>query len=437
MVRTAVIIAEPAVAGARVAGLSVVERWARQARRAGIVELRVLGPAAAGLEGRTRSTTAPGDGLMPDLAEPVLLIHGGGICQGPVLERLVAQEPTPDAAVLATSSCVGASPSSAIQVRLKQGQVEAIGQEVEGADGVSLGVVLCPPELARELLEAPGTGFVSGLARLAARGQLRAAVLQEVCWLPVTDESARQAAEQRLLRSGIKPTDSLLARHLDRHLSLAITRRLLPTAVTPNQVTLVSLTVGLLGSLAFVPGAHGADVAGAALLLVSSVLDGCDGELARLRLEESRLGGWLDLVGDNAVHVALFVGIGVGAYHRSGAPAQLLLGGIAGLGVLLSFATVWYFRLRRRRGPGPLFTSVAPGKGRAGALALVTRLDNALGNRDFLYLLLLLALLDRLGWILWAGAVGANLFFLSLLLVNMAARNGGERGPRAASGARP
>ncbi len=72
------------------------------------------------------------------------------------------------------------------------------------------------------------------------------------------------------------------------------------TRIRPNQITVISIAVGIVGGLLFSVGSYAATSAGALLFLFSTILDGCDGELARLTYRESRTGALLDVVGDNA-----------------------------------------------------------------------------------------------------------------------------------------
>ena len=117
--------------------------------------------------------------------------------------------------------------------------------------------------------------------------------------------------ERWLLRGLIKHNEGFMSRHFERRISLAITRRLVGTRVTPNAMTLVSLAVGLAGALCFVSPTAAWQLTGALLFLAHSILDGCDGELARLRFQESRWGAILDFWGDNLVHLAFFLGVAV------------------------------------------------------------------------------------------------------------------------------
>jgi hypothetical protein len=49
--------------------------------------------------------------------------------------------------------------------------------------------------------------------------------------------------------------------------------------------------------------------------------------------------------------------------------------------------------------------------------ARLTRWSDALARRDFIYAVLVLALIGHLEWFLWPCAVGANLYALVLLLL--------------------
>ncbi|HVQ78134.1 MAG TPA: CDP-alcohol phosphatidyltransferase family protein, partial [Candidatus Binatia bacterium] len=109
------------------------------------------------------------------------------------------------------------------------------------------------------------------------------------------------AAEQWLLESLIKPGETFMSRHFERRLSLAVTRRLAPTAVTPNAMSAVMIAIGLLAAPCFLSASPAWQLAGALLFLTHSILDGCDGELARLKFLESPAGAALDFWGDNIV----------------------------------------------------------------------------------------------------------------------------------------
>ena len=223
-------------------------------------------------------------------------------------------------------------------------------------------------------------------------------------------------AEDWLLESLVKDTEGFMSRHVERRISLAVSRRLAATRVTPNAMTLFSVGVGLAGALLFLSSRLGAPLAGAFLVLLHSILDGCDGELARLKFQESRLGGVLDFWGDNVVHSALFGTIAIAWSRASGQTWPLLLGAAAILGTILSAAFVYRHTMAQVE-EGPLFTSVSRSPD-----SPFSRLADALARRDFLYLLVVLAAFGKERWFLAMAAPGSPIYFLLLLAIARAGR---------------
>jgi 1L-myo-inositol 1-phosphate cytidylyltransferase / CDP-L-myo-inositol myo-inositolphosphotransferase len=223
-------------------------------------------------------------------------------------------------------------------------------------------------------------------------------------------------AEDWLLQSLIKETEGFMSRHVERRISLALSRRLASTRVTPNAMTLVSVAVGLAGAGLFLSSRPGVELVGALLVLAHSILDGCDGELARLKFQESRFGGVMDFWGDNVVHSALFGAIAAEWSRSAGEGWPLLLGAAAIVGTLLSAVFVYRHTMAQVR-EGPLFTSVSREPG-----SPFSRMADALARRDFLYLLVLLTLLGKSHWFLALAAGGSPIYFLLLLAIAGAGR---------------
>lgn len=219
-----------------------------------------------------------------------------------------------------------------------------------------------------------------------------------------------------LLQDAVKSHDSFMARHFDRRISLAISRRLLDTPVTPNQMTVFSTLVGLTGAL-LTAGGRLPMTLGVLLVWAHTVLDGCDGEMARLRHEQSRLGGALDFWGDNIVHAALFFCLGLGIAGEGYGAVHRVLGLTAALGALgAAFAVYRHSASRSTRG-GPLFNGLedlATEKS-SQAVRSIARIEDLLARRDFIYLLVLLVLIDYPEVFLWAAGIGTPLFLAALL----------------------
>ena len=235
--------------------------------------------------------------------------------------------------------------------------------------------------------------------------------------LVVTTAADVDDAEWRLLRGLVKDTDGFMARNVERPISLRIARRLAYTGITPNQVTLLSVGIGLVGALFFLSAHWLWQTIGALLFLAHSIFDGCDGELARLRFQESRFGGIIDYWGDNVVHIVVFACMAIGWSLSIGASWPLLLGVAAALGNLGSAWFVYWRTMHTKKDSGPLFTSVSTAPGQT-----LARMLDAASRRDFIYLVLFLALFGKSDWFLVLAAAGAPIFFSLLLFLAMRER---------------
>ncbi len=101
-------------------------------------------------------------------------------------------------------------------------------------------------------------------------------------------------------------------RNVYRPIAYVIVGLLKNTSVTPNQITLASTLIGVAAGIAWIHGSRAAMVAGGILLLASSILDGADGMLARVKKIQSQLGRAVDGSADMVVALAT---VFPGVYH--------------------------------------------------------------------------------------------------------------------------
>ena len=115
-----------------------------------------------------------------------------------------------------------------------------------------------------------------------------------------------------------------LLHHLLRQPVLEVHRALgARRGFTPNQVTTVSVLIGLVAAIAFATGERWGLVTGAVLLQLAFTTDCVDGQLARYTRQFSKLGAWLDSVFDRTKEYLAFAGLAIGA-SRMGDPVWLL-----------------------------------------------------------------------------------------------------------------
>jgi len=102
------------------------------------------------------------------------------------------------------------------------------------------------------------------------------------------------------------PMATVLNKYVNRKASEPIARLLAKTRVTPNQVTWAAFGIGLLSFISFILGQN---IIGGLLIQLSSIVDGVDGDLARLKKMTSEFGGFLDSVLDRYVDILAVLGL--------------------------------------------------------------------------------------------------------------------------------
>jgi phosphatidylglycerophosphate synthase len=134
----------------------------------------------------------------------------------------------------------------------------------------------------------------------------------------IHDTTEIPQAEHWLLRHSGKSQDGVVAKFLNRPISRALSRSLLKTSLTPDAWTLSILVLPLTAFLFLCRGDYLGFVAGSLLFQLFSILDGCDGEIARAKYLESEHGRWLDNLCDVVGNVLFAVGLGLGLQRLHG-----------------------------------------------------------------------------------------------------------------------
>ncbi len=141
-------------------------------------------------------------------------------------------------------------------------------------------------------------------------------------------------AENRLLAGLRKNTDGPVSRYLNRPISLKITKYLLKTSITPNQISFFSFMLATVGAAFFFIDGYLYLAVGAVLAQVASVVDGCDGEIARLKFKITGFGGWFDAVLDRYADAFLLLGL---TWHVWSADGNFLVFFIGFMAIIGSF----------------------------------------------------------------------------------------------------
>jgi uncharacterized protein (TIRG00374 family) len=250
------------------------------------------------------------------------------------------------------------------------------------------------------------------LAPPAGHPSLTRISVAEDLWQRVDTEEDLRSAERKLDRWLVKPTDGIYAR-LNRRVSIPISRQLIKFPITANMVTLLTLGVGIASAIFFGRGSYWNTLAGAFLCLTASILDGSDGEVARLKLQESAFGCWLETVCDYVFYLFLFVGMTVGLWRSSGSQMYLVWGGLLLFGAIASFLAIGWER-HRLAGDRPeqllkIWQAHAESRPSNPFLYVARNIEFIVRRCFFPYALLGFALFNIMNVAFVLSAIGANL----------------------------
>jgi phosphatidylglycerophosphate synthase len=408
----------PVPPSAKLAGLPIAERVVRAALRAGYSRIVVCTPEAltngALGQGLRTLTVQVGSRVhvvnLPrewdaaigslDPAESVTIIGAGTVVSS---------------ALLGSAREIAAEAGRSIDVAAGQAWPESGVLRMTAGDARDPEYVV--GELAarsrRDLPQPSGVDVSNGRAMLAVR---------------IANQAQLATAEETIRRASYKDTDAKIAR-FNRRISLPISVKLIQTPLTANQLSVILVAIGFYSAWLFSLGQYLAGVLAAFLSLAASVMDGCDGEIARLKYQESALGCWIETFGDYSYYVAIFVGLTIGAVRQVHSEAFYWLGGMALTGTLLSFAILIFLRARITDGRPEKLHALAKARFKSEPTfwtRIIWRVSFVATRAAMPYGIMALALVYALPAVVVLAAIGANVYWISLAVKMRHLLAGGE-----------
>jgi 1L-myo-inositol 1-phosphate cytidylyltransferase / CDP-L-myo-inositol myo-inositolphosphotransferase len=194
----------------------------------------------------------------------------------------------------------------------------------------------------------------------------------------------------------ISHSDSpIIDRYIIRKISGFITRLLVKTPVTPNQVTIISLILGIVSAAFFSHGAHTCTIIAGMSYFISTVFDQCDGEVARFKHMESDFGKTFDIIVDSIVNAAITIGITIAIYKTNGSGLTIVAGLLAMTGIVISLLLTTYFSNESKNDTG------------------TKEMLDKLNNKDFFYIIMLVSVVfNQMIWFLLIMAIGTNIYWI-------------------------
>lgn len=162
--------------------------------------------------------------------------------------------------------------------------------------------------------------------QLLKEGRLTPLEISALWAYSLRDKEGRAGAVYSLFEACRKPVDGLVARYINRNISIFISKRIVGLPFTPNMISVVTFLIGVAGAVFAARGGYWNLLLGAFLFQWNSILDGVDGELARVRFQHSKLGQWIDTVGDDVANMIFYVGLAYGSLTAPYGNILFLLG---------------------------------------------------------------------------------------------------------------
>ena len=236
-------------------------------------------------------------------------------------------------------------------------------------------------------------------------------LVDEGAWQQISMPQDVILAEQKLNQWLVKPTDGVFAK-MNRRISIPISRQLIKFPITPNMVSLFTLGVSFAAGTFYALGGYWNTLFGAVLSVWASILDGCDGEVARLKFQSSDFGCWLETACDYLYYFFIFAGMTIGLARSTGNHNYWLWGAGLLFGAAATILIAWFERSRLSGNHPEQFLAVWQKNAESRSsnpLLYIGRHCEFIIRRCFLpYALLTFALLN-LNWLaLYMTAFGAN-----------------------------
>jgi CDP-L-myo-inositol myo-inositolphosphotransferase len=291
------------------------------------------------------------------MEEPFLLLMADHLFD-PAIIQLLQKQPFNDGDVLLAVDTDKNNPlvdmEDVTKVCIENGHIINIGKTIDDFNGFDTGIFLCSQAIFEALESAckiHNDTTLSAAIRVLAEDKHAISVQTNRFWIDVDDKFAHQKAEKTLLDSlQGKSNDGPVSRWLNRPISTRISKFLVNFNITPNQISFVSFVLSMIAAGLFALGNYWFLAIGGIVAQFASIIDGSDGEVARLKYLSSDYGGWLDAVLDRYSDAFLLFGLTWYVYSQDLSPWALGIGFLAIIGsFMLSYTADKYDNLMKKR----------------------------------------------------------------------------------------
>lgn len=311
----------------------------------------------------------------------------------------------------------------ATKVRTHDNQMMDIGKSLTDFNAIDVGIFVCTPHIFEALRQSQLKGddtLSGGIRELAREGRMWTLDIGDRFWQDVDTLPDLRQAERLLLRATRSDRDGIVAKLINRRISNGITRWLIKTPITPNQISILNLIFSVFIAWIVSFGKPLTTALGGILFQLASILDGCDGEVAQIKLKESKLGALVDTISDHLSYFLFVAGVTVGMFNATGNPLVFVVTAISLLFLLVALRIgVSYLNKQGSRSLRDLDQDIAS-LNHAGQDVWYLRafgLAHHLGRRDtFSFMTLLVMLWGNIALFYWMMIGAVNLIGVGIAI---------------------
>ncbi len=258
--------------------------------------------------------------------ETFVIIMADHVFELKILKAFVseAQNIKQDEILLAADRCLKSIHDLAecTKIKAEQNLAVKLGKSLHDFNAVDCGLFICTGAVLEALSKTVSQGrytFTDAVNVLAEQRKVKLHYVKGA-WCDVDDFSGYKKAEKILLKSLVTSKDGFVSRVFNRKVSIQMTKLLARTNITPNQITFLSFLISA-ASAVFFAVVH--PLYGGLLTQFSSILDGVDGEIARLKFLKSNYGALFDSVLDRYADFLIVIGMAYSWYSQTSNPMVL------------------------------------------------------------------------------------------------------------------
>jgi len=337
---------------------------------------------------------------------PSLIIQSNLVTTPKALSNFMVEEPAPgEIAVLVDTS--------------GDGWIKASGGEITDLypkGGRAVGAFMASAKmLEKSIMDSMSvSAFVK---EHISREKVRLREFRDSYWMRLSsDKDSAKKAEELIFRFVGKTATGWLAREVNSKISLPTSKLLVKTPLTPN---MISVLINVIGAFCGIFYAIGHPVIGALCMQAATILDRCDGEIARVKLMETKKGQWVDTISDQVTVLSFLIGVPVGYYSLTHSPAALVLGGI-NLFIFVFFVVWSFYFLKKYTDSGSLVAYFEVDKlvenNKPSFIRRLIKIVRPMSRRNVYSLgFLVLAIIGGYPWVLGFTTAGLILFFIHQL----------------------